>query len=292
MRDTFGSYHPSLNFLYFLAVIGFGMFLMHPIFLSISLVGSLSYAIYLEGTKAIGKQLLYSIPLCILVGVINPLFNHEGITILTYIGDNPLTLESIYYGIAMAVLFMNIILWFKCYSYVMTSDKLIYLLGRKLPTLALIFSMTLRFVPLFKKQFKKVMRAQEGIGNSSRKKNILARIKWAMKVLSIMVTWILENAIDTADSMNSRGYGLKGRSSFSLYFFQRRDAKLLIGLVLLVGSVLTGVLNGQTYMRYFPSVKLQPTTVQSIAVYIAYGVLCILPLGLQMVEDIKWHYLK
>ena len=102
----------------------------------------------------------------------------------------------------------------------------------------------------------------------------------------------VENAIDTADSMKSRGYGLKGRSSFSLYSFQGRDVRLIIGLVLLVGSVLIGVLNGQTYMRYFPSIKMQPITWQSIAVYIAYSLLCVLPLGLQMVEDMKWHYLQ
>ena len=30
-RDTFAGYHPVVNFLYFLAVLGLGMFIMHPV---------------------------------------------------------------------------------------------------------------------------------------------------------------------------------------------------------------------------------------------------------------------
>ena len=292
MKDTFGSYHPSINFIYFVAVIGLSMFLMHPIFLGISLACSLTYAIYLSGAKVIYNQLLYSVPLCMVIGLINPLFNHEGMTIIGYLGDNPITLESIYYGCGMAVLFVDVLLWFKCYSYVMTSDKLIYLLGRKIPTLALIFSMTLRMIPLFKKQFQKVMRAQEGLGNRAKGKNIFAKIKWGMKVLSIMMTWMLENAIDTADSMRSRGYGLKGRSSFSIYSFQRKDRSVLILLVILISSVAIGIFYGEMQIRYFPSIKMQPITIRSMMTYLAYGLLCILPLSLHIVEDIKWHYLK
>lgn len=292
MKDTFGSYHPSINFIYFVAVIGLSMFLMHPIFLGISLACSLTYAIYLSGAKVIYNQLLYSVPLCMVIGLINPLFNHEGMTIIGYLGDNPITLESIYYGCGMAVLFVDVLLWFKCYSYVMTSDKLIYLLGRKIPTLALIFSMTLRMIPLFKKQFQKVMRAQEGMGNRAKGKNIFAKIKWGMKVLSIMMTWMLENAIDTADSMRSRGYGLKGRSSFSIYSFQRKDRSVLILLVILISSVAIGIFYGEMQIRYFPSIKMQPITIRSMMTYLAYGLLCILPLSLHIVEDIKWHYLK
>ncbi len=47
-----------------------------------------------------------------------------------------------------------------------------------------------------------------------------------------MVTWSFENAVETADSMKSRGYGLPGRTAFSLYRFSRRDRLLLLWLAL------------------------------------------------------------
>jgi energy-coupling factor transport system permease protein len=46
---------------------------------------------------------------------------------------NPLTLESIFYGLAAAVMLAAVVLWFGCYNEVMTSDKFIYLFGRVIP---------------------------------------------------------------------------------------------------------------------------------------------------------------
>ena len=45
------------------------------------------------------------------------------------------------------------------------------------------------------------------------------KIRYALNMVSILVTWALENAIETADSMKSRGYGLRGRTAFSIYRF-------------------------------------------------------------------------
>ena len=36
------------------------------------------------------------------MALVNPLFNHEGLAVLTYYNNNPITLESILYGVAKA----------------------------------------------------------------------------------------------------------------------------------------------------------------------------------------------
>lgn len=51
--DTFSGYHPLINFTYFVIVIGLSMFYMHPVFLALSLIGSVSYSIYLKGRKTV-----------------------------------------------------------------------------------------------------------------------------------------------------------------------------------------------------------------------------------------------
>ena len=128
MKDTFSQMHPIVNFIYFVFVIAFSMFLMNPFFLAISLVCALINAVYLNGYKTVKLSLKYLLPMIILITVINPVFNHEGVTILTYFSwGNPLTLESIVYGIAAAVLLASVVLWFSCFNAVMTSDKFIYL---------------------------------------------------------------------------------------------------------------------------------------------------------------------
>lgn len=291
--NEFKSYHPSINFLYFTAVIGFGMFLLHPVCLLISMVCSFAYAILLNGKKAVRMQLFLLLPLMICAGLLNPAFNHEGVTILTYLpSGNPLTLESILFGIAAALMLATVISWFSCYNKIMTSDKFIYLFGKVIPSLSLVLSMTLRFVPRFTAQLKVVTNAQRCIGRDASTGSLPTRMKNAVIILSIMVTWALENAVETADSMKSRGYGLPGRSAFSIYRFDTRDRNTLTCLLLLIGYLLLGVFTGQTYFRYFPSMKSTEVNPYTITVFGAYILLCSMPLWMELWEAKKWNAMK
>ena len=228
-RDTFSSYHPAVAMLYFVLVIGMTMFLNHPVCLGISLVGALAYSIYLKGKKAVRFNLAYMLPLLVITALINPAFSHQGVTILAYLpSGNPLTLESILYGICAAFLLITVIAWFSCFNAVMTSDKFVYLFGRIIPALSLVLSMSLRFVPRFTAQIKVISNAQKCVGRDVGSGGLIKRAKQGIKILSILVTWALENAIDTADSMKDRGYGLPGRTAFSIYRFDRRDKWALL----------------------------------------------------------------
>ena len=49
--DTFAEYHPLINFIYFVMVIGIARFYMHPVLLGLSLAGSLGLFYLSEGQK-------------------------------------------------------------------------------------------------------------------------------------------------------------------------------------------------------------------------------------------------
>lgn len=281
-----------MNFVYFLAVIAFSMFFMHPVFLGISLVCSMIYSIYLNGGKAVRFNLLYMLPTLLFFAVMNPVFNHAGATILVYVNDNPITLESILYGFAAAAMFVSVIIWFSCYNAVMTSDKFIYLFGRVIPAMSLILSMVLRLVPKFKAQIHVISNAQKCVGRDVSNGNIFQKARNGMKILSILTTWALENAIDTADSMKSRGYGLKGRTSFSNFRFDTRDRIAFIVMILLIAFLLFGALAGENNIVYFPAIWIKPVSFLSVLIYFAYGGLCLLPMVVNIWEDIKWARLQ
>ncbi len=293
MSNSFKSFHPIINFYYFVVVIFFSMFFMHPIFLSISLICSFIYSVSLKGKKAVKFNVLYLLPLLIITALINPAFNHEGATILFYLkSGNPITLESIIYGIAAAMMFISVILWFSCYNEIMTSDKFIYLWGRIIPGISLIISMVLRFVPKYKAQIKNISNGQKCIGRDVSNGNIITRARNGIKILSIMITWALENAIETADSMKSRGYGLKGRTSFSIFRFDRRDKITLSTMLILTVVILVGSCFGENTIKFFPYIKIKPIGIFSIVVYSSYLLLCIIPVIVDFKEEIKWKYLK
>ncbi|CAM3260566.1 energy-coupling factor transporter transmembrane component T [Paenibacillus lupini] len=290
MNSGFATFHPFVNLVYFIAVLLFGMWFMHPDFQAIALVSAIVYAIVLRGRAAVKFQLIYMLPLLLVMALINPAFNHAGVTILFYLKNgNPITLESIQYGLASACMFVTVIIWFSCYNAVMTSDKFIYLFGKIIPALSLIFSMVLRFVPRYQNQLKRISFAQRSIGQDMSQGNLLYRAKNGLTILSIMTTWALENAIETADSMKSRGYGLPGRTSYSLYRFDNRDKGCLIIMFILVAVVLSGQVKGENTMRFFPSIKVAEVTPFSILVYIAYSGLCMLPVIHYILEGIKWR---
>ena len=291
--NVFKTYHPLVNFLYFGCVIVFSMFFMNPVCLGISIICAFTYSVVLNGMKAVKFNLIYMFPLMIMAALINPAFSHEGVTILAYLpSGNPLTMESIIYGIGAAVMLGSVICWFSCYNRVMTSDKFIYLFGRIIPSLSLILSMTLRFVPRFKEQLKVISSAQRAIGKDVSQGSIIQRAKNGLTILSVMTTWALENAVETSDSMKSRGYGLKGRTTFSIFTFTKRDMWALITIIIGTVYVIVGSATGATTFSYYPYIKGAPINIYSISVYAVYFALCMLPVFIEGKESYKWRSIK
>lgn len=292
-QDAFSGYHPLVNILYFGLVIGYTMFFMHPVCLLISLFCAVCYYICLNGRRAGRFLIWYAVPTLLLTAVINPAFNHQGIHILGYLPTgNPLTLESILYGVAAAVMLVSVLLWFGCYTAVMTSDKFMYLFGRMIPAMSLVISMTLRFVPRFKIQLEAVKEAQAGLGRDSSSGSLWKRLKCALSCFSIMVTWSLENAVETADSMKGRGYGLGGRTAFSIYVLTERDKGMLLWFTFCGFYLLNGSLSGGLFWRYFPSIRgvlMEPLTVSFEIIYFA---LCMTPLIMNRKEERAWKSLQ
>lgn len=292
-RDTFSSYHPLVNFLYFGLVLLLTMFLMHPVSLLISLGSALCYGICLNGVRAVRSGMRFLLPAMLLAAVIDPAFDHEGATLLAYLpSGNPLTLESIAYGVAAAVMIAAVVAWFSCYTVVMTSDKFVYLFGRVIPVLSLVLSMTLRFVPRFRAQLQTISEAQRGIGRDVSGGPLLRRTRNAITVFSIMVTWALENAIETADSMKSRGYGLPGRTAFSIYRFDGRDKAALFWLGFCGAYLLSGWAAGGFYWRYYPTLRGTAATALSVSFQLVYLLLCLTPVILDRWEEKTWKNIR
>ncbi len=289
MQDRFAKYHPLVNFLYFALVIGFSMVLTHPLAQGISLVCAVMYAVQAEGKKAVLFSVRWCLPIFLLTAFVNPAFSHEGLTILLYLpGGNPLTLESILYGLSAGAMLVTVMLWFLSFSRVITSDKFIYLFGRMIPALSLVLSMTLRFIPKFKAQMSVVIDAQKSIGRDVSTGSLWHRTKVAVTILSIMITWSLENAIETADSMKSRGYGLKGRTAFSIYRLDDRDKMALLFLGFCGFCLLTGTMIDAFGFLYFPRLRYVGINTVTMAFEFIYFALCIMPVVLNRAEERKW----
>ena len=143
-----------------------------------------------------------------------------------------------------------------------------------------------------KMQIKKISDAQKCIGRDVSNGSIMQRAHHGTKIISVMFTWALENAIDTADSMKSRGYGLKDRTTFSIYRFDRRDA--VAGIVLLVAAlvVIAGAALGKCSIEFYPNIVMTDMDAFGMAVYVAYFVLCFFPIAVEVKEVLTWRLMQ
>jgi len=292
ISNAFSAYHPAVNFFYFSFVLIYTMFFLHPLCLIISLVCAFIYAYLLSGGKIAKFYLVYLLPLLFLGALLNPIFNHRGMTVLAHFpSGNPLTLESTLYGISAAVLLAAVICWFNCYGKVMTSDKFIYLFGRIIPGLSLLLTMALRFVPHFAGQAKIIADSQRCLGRDLSSGPLWQRMRLGIKIISILITWALENAIETADSMKSRGYGLPGRTSFTLFCWEKRDKIALAFILACGGYVLAGAVRGTLAYDYFPYLHPVIPGFFGASVMLVYFLLCAMPLLIAAGETLKWKRL-
>ena len=68
--NEFKTYHPIVNFIYFVFVIGLSCFILHPLCLLVSFFCAFFYSAMLKGKKAVKANLLYVLPLMIIAALI------------------------------------------------------------------------------------------------------------------------------------------------------------------------------------------------------------------------------
>jgi energy-coupling factor transport system permease protein len=286
---SFATYHPLVLMIYFIVVIAVLMFAGNPVLLVLAVLGGFLFNLMTEiGVKVI-RNLLFYILFFVLIAVTNPLFSHNGVTVLFFINSNAYTMEAVYYGMGIGTMLIGMMYWFVNYSLTVTSEKFLFLFGKIIPKLSLVFSMVLRFIPHFRKQIVKVGSAQKAMGLYSRD-NYVDKIRSGARVFSIMVTWALENSIETADAMKARGYGLPGRSHFSIFKFGKRDGVLMALIAVLAATVFIGIGTDMLAFSYYPKISGLNTGVFPMFAYTAYGLLVFLPAIIEIKERIKWKY--
>lgn len=316
MTDEFSRYHPVVNLIFYLLVLGTTMFQMSVGLVFISLFSAVVYYFMLKKTEGL-KYCTVVVGIIIVSAIINPLFSHKGGTLLFYLfTGNPVTLESIIYGLISAIIIGAMLLWFSTFNQVMGVERILGAIGKVLPNVSLLITMIMRFIPQYTRHQRKVSMVNkvnkrnygEKINLLNRKKTekenviearkrqkkkngidkIIDSIKEGSRTFSITTTWALENSIYTADSMKARGFGTGRRTNYSNYKFQKRDYLLMGWLVILWLVVVFSLEREKVYTYYYPFIQVK----NNVVVYLIYGLLCLTPVLINVKEEIRWLILK
>lgn len=279
-RDAFARCHPAVPLVYFAVTIVFAAVVQHPAYLLASCVAGSAYLLVLQGRRAL-FVLTGLVPVFVLVSVVNPLFNTRGACVLFEVFGRPYTWEALCFGMAVAGMLVAMLVWFTCYSQVMTADKLTCLFGNLAPALSLVTVMTLRMVPSLTRKARQISTARRcvgcGLGSSAR-----GRAAEGANVLSGLVDHALEGSVETANSMSARGYGVGRRTTFKSYRLTGRDAALLVVMAVLAACVLMA---GVPQARFTPNLAIAPLNWG----FVAYCLFLLVPFALWIGGGLRWR---
>lgn len=134
---------------------------MHPVYLLATFAGLVAYNAVLRGAKSVLSGMLWQAPLVLILAIANPLFDSAGSTELFRIGLHAVYLEALCYGLCQGLMLVNVLLAFSIAARVVSSDKVLCVLGNATPTLALMISITMRLVPQFVRRGKAIADTQK-----------------------------------------------------------------------------------------------------------------------------------
>lgn len=278
--------HPAVLVLYFLSVTIPAMFSLNPLLLIPAFAGAVFFLLLAEPEPPKLRTVLWLALLTVLIIVINPLFSHRGQTELFFLNGHAITLEALLYGVRNAFCVLTVLLWCRIFNRIVSSEKLLALLGKTFPKTALLLSSSLRLVPLLRCRAASMRDTQQELGLYGNGE-MSDRLTGGARVFSMLVTWSLDHASDMSSSMKARGYGLKGRTTYSVYRFKKRDAVLTVLLILLDAGVLTVMATGRLAFSFYPvlSAKHGPATTTAL---ICYAVTALAAAAFEAFEAIQW----
>lgn len=279
--------HPVCIFTYFVLVIGMTLACMHPVMVLISSLGAALFLWRIQGGRAVLQRLKFIFPMFFIIAAANPLVTHRGVTLLGMLFNQWITLEAVCYGITAGLSLTALILWFSCYSAVMTSDKFLYLFGKPAPATSLLITMALRMIPGLKLKLAQIQESQEMLHKTP--EGIGGKLHTALRHTSTLIGWSVENAVEQADSMKARGYGIRRRTTFHLFHFDSRDARFLCALLGLGGICIIARIFGHGTMEFYPRMDAVITGESGLILYGLFAVLACFPAILEIKEAVRWR---
>lgn len=290
MLRGFRSFHPFVLLLYYIVIIAGLMLNQHPIFLLLAFIFILFVNFMLDKAVELRKWKDMLLFLSLFVIILTPIFNQQGSIVLFELFSRPIFLEAVIQGVMGALTLSSILALFATFNLVVTADKFLYLFSRFFPKWAMILMLGMRFIPLFRKRLSEIQDVQELKGISIKNGKLRDRAQHGMQLIQILLTYSLEEAIQTADSMSARGYGLGKRSKYESFAWKWRDSFVLLYLLSLSLLIFIGWRLGESSLPLTP--VLGPITLTGDNwIFLAVWILLIsLPILTEGKEVIKWKY--
>ena len=277
---AFSMSHPAVPSLYMVLTLGLTMFSMQPVLIALSLAGGLAYGFATRGAARTLGALRWQLPVILIIALVNPLFSASGSTELFHIGMRVVYLESMMYGLCMGGLFVASVLWFEAAASMLEYDKVLALLGNAAPVIALMISMCMRLIPQFLRRGRTVLAVQDAIDVPGRAPTDPVRSR--LRASSVLMGWGMEDSLERADAMRSRGWGAAPRrTTYARYRLGRGDVAALVGLALFGAAAVAVAWTATTQYSFYPQLSVPAPWLG----YVVYAAWMMLPCASHAIDE-------
>lgn len=288
MNHALSTYHPAVAFAFLACAIACSMAAMHPVYVALSLCGALAMSVMVRGVRSTVRSFGWIVPLCLIVACANPLFSASGSTELFNIGGRAVYGESLAYGLCSGGMFASVFLWFSSYSRCMNSENSMALLGNVAPVVTLMVSQVLRLVPQFVLRGRAIGAVQDA-ASAAAPLTRRDQARGRLRIVSVLMSWGMEDGIARTDAMRARGYdcGMR-RSTYRRYRFGRADVFVLVVIVSLALANAFLIWVACSQYRFYPTMSM----LRPWWGYLVYAAFLGIPVMLQLKEWWQWRSLR
>lgn len=231
----FDDLHPAVLLIYFLAILIPVMVIMDGLMVIAAIVTGLIWQTMRKGRFPFGS-FCFECWLILLVTAVNAVIYPHGGTVLFYIAGRAINWEGVAYGFRTGGMLVAALVWCDLLGQLLTGDSIQNLLSR-MPKLALLMTMVLRLIPRYLKRYRDVEAANRvndktSSANAEGEAHRSSERVGMVLQTSAVFTWALENAAQTADSMEMRGFGNPKRTRLKKPVYKRD----VIVLILIAGA--------------------------------------------------------
>jgi energy-coupling factor transport system permease protein len=289
MRLRFDRFHPFVTFLFYAGAVSLLILMLHPLFLVTSIAVVFLINLLHDRLNGLRRWSFFIITTFLLMVMMNPLFNERGRHLLMEINQHRVTVEAVVYGGMNALSIIGIIALFVSYNVIMTPNKLLFLFAKILPQFAVLLMLTLRFIPLMRRRLEEIAMVQRSKGLSVTHGSWRARARIGMLYVQTLLTFSLEEAIQTADSMKARGYGYGPRSSYEYFKMNQADWVAIMYLLSLLSFSIVERISGYGFLTVYPLMETWHLSLMDTAVLISYTLFLIFPLLVEAGGMFRWR---
>lgn len=256
-----------------------------PAFIALSLLIAVLQGMIFTSVRNTLKGLLWGLPVAAFVAIVNGIVSRGGETVLFNLLGSPLSAESVFYGLCSGVMLVTIIILFTVYNRLLPPERFLYLFSGILPAFSMVVTMTQRFIPAMIKRFSEIRAARRNFKQSENGKRT-KKNQPLFREISALLSWSMEEGLETADSMKAKGYGCTKRSSYAVYRFTAKDTFLIAVTVILTATAITFYYLGGKF-EFYPGIVYKVSLLKYISLAAIFMLGLILPVG-EAFNSLQW----